>query len=46
MDVNETLKMNPESEFKITCNCSQDLKNCYYQRKNGTNKDLDLNKLF
>ena len=45
MDVNEILKMNPKSECKITYNGSEDWKNCYYQIKNDTNKDLDLNKL-
>lgn len=45
MDVNEILKMNPESECKITYNRSEDWKNCYHQLKDDTNKSLDLNKL-
>ena len=45
MDGNEILKMNPESECKITYNLSLTWGSCYYQIKNDAKKDLDLNKL-
>jgi len=45
MDGNEILKMNPESECKITYNLSLTWGSCYYQIKNDAKKDLDSNKL-
>ena len=45
MDGNEILKMNPKSECKITYSHTTEWRSCYYQIKNVTNKDLDLNKL-
>tara|TARA_B100001287_G_scaffold235392_1_gene207529 strand:+ start:16697 stop:17227 length:531 start_codon:yes stop_codon:yes gene_type:complete len=45
MDINEILKMNPDSECKITYDGYEEWKNCYYQKKNDSSVNLDTDKL-
>jgi len=45
MDVNEILKMNPDSKCKIIYEGSEEWKHCYHQFKNDNHKDLDVNSL-
>ena len=45
MDIDEILKMNPNSECKVHFTFTEEWKNCYYQLKNEANKDLDPNDL-
>lgn len=45
MDINIILKMNPESECKITYIFFEEWSQCYFQTRNESHKDIDTNKL-
>jgi surface protein len=45
VDVNKILKMNPESECKITYIFFEEWRQCYYQTRNESHKDINTNEL-
>ena len=45
MDINELLKLNPNSECELKFTFTEEWKHCYYQLKNKSSPELDPNNL-